>query len=139
MGVPALHIFLQVNSNRTTLFEDFENKRISGYNSVSANWNGNKWPPFMSTWRIQSEVKWRIPLERFLVLENFVPDFTNFMALHFLGVLFERSFKKDFKTSTRCCSTLSWLKVNLPCCMDILQAPKICGIVQMSLWHKKIT
>ena len=32
----------QVNSNRTALFEDFENKRISGCDSVSANSNGNK-------------------------------------------------------------------------------------------------
>ena len=32
----------QVNSTRTARFEDFENKRISGHNSVSANWNGNK-------------------------------------------------------------------------------------------------
>ena len=32
----------QINSSRTTRFEDFENKRISGSNSVSANWNGNK-------------------------------------------------------------------------------------------------
>ena len=27
----------QVNSNRIALFEDFENKRISGHNSLSAN------------------------------------------------------------------------------------------------------
>ena len=32
----------QVNSSRTARFEDFENKRMSGRNSVSANWNGNK-------------------------------------------------------------------------------------------------
>ena len=32
----------QVNSSRNARFEDFENKRISGCNSVSANWNGNK-------------------------------------------------------------------------------------------------
>ena len=32
----------QVNSNRTAPFEDFENKKISGRSSVSANWNGNK-------------------------------------------------------------------------------------------------
>ena len=31
-----------VNSSRTARFEDFENNRISGRNSVSANWNGNK-------------------------------------------------------------------------------------------------
>ena len=32
----------QVNCNRTACFEDFENKRISGCNPVSGNWNGNK-------------------------------------------------------------------------------------------------
>ena len=31
-----------VNSNKTARFVDFENKTISGHNSVSANWNGNK-------------------------------------------------------------------------------------------------
>ena len=31
----------QDNSSRTACFEDFENKRTSGRNSVSANWNEN--------------------------------------------------------------------------------------------------
>ena len=31
----------QVNSNRIACFEDFENKTLSGCNSVRANWNGN--------------------------------------------------------------------------------------------------
>ena len=83
-----------------------------------------------SNWKLGEEYKFSF---RTLVLEHFVPDFTNFMVLHFLVVLIGRFFKKDFKTSTRCCSTLSCLKVNLPCWRDILQAPRICGIVQTSL------
>ena len=71
--------------------------------------------------------------EILLVLENFIPNFTNFKILHFLVGLFGRSFKKDFKTSTRCCSAPSCLKVNLSCWRDILQAPRIYGIVQTSL------
>ena len=50
--------------------------------------------------RIQSEARRRIPLETVLVLEHFVPDFTNFMVLHFLVIIwkiFQEGFQKQYK------------------------------------------
>ena len=85
----------QVISSRTAHFKDFENKKISGHNSVSANWNGKKKSTFTSARRIQSEVTSRIPLNAILVLEHFVLDFTNFYSIAFFGCINWKIFQED--------------------------------------------
>ena len=77
-----------------------------------------------------------MPTGGVLLRGTLVPFFTNLMNdLGEIGTVCFIFKMKLLRDSMILCKTVSCLHVYLPCCSDILQAPKMCVIVHTSLLH----
>ena len=78
-----------------------------------------------------------MPTEGVLLHHTLVPFLTNLMDdLGEIGTACFIFNMKLLRDSIILCNTVSCLNVDLPCCSDTLQAPKMCAALDTSLLHK---
>ena len=79
-----------------------------------------------------------MPIGTVVLLGTFDPFLTNLMEESTeMGLVCFMFVKKVVIVSTRTFKTLSCRKVNLPCLSAVLQAPKMCEVVQTDLLQRK--